>query len=167
MHLSRFSISLALCLTAAAESRAQAVPAQADSSLGTPVGPFIALSVANIERAIGWYRDTLGMHVHDQGVAPNGTIRFALLRQGTALIEILQLPDARSRTEAAPGTTGSHQIHGFFKSGLVVADLDGAYRRMKNMKVPMAYDLGRAANGPYRSFGVRDPEGNLVQFFGR
>jgi catechol 2,3-dioxygenase-like lactoylglutathione lyase family enzyme len=144
--------------------------AQADtgqSAIGDPSGPFIAISVANLDRMLPWYRDTLGFRVHSSGTAPNGTIRFALLRQGTALIELLQLPDAKPRGEAAPTTTASHQIHGFFKSGLVVRDIDAAYRRLRDLKLTLAYELGQPPNGPYRSFGIRDPEGNLLQFFGR
>lgn len=137
------------------------------SPLGEPAGPFVALSVASLDRMVPWYRDTLGFTVHSSGTGPDGIIRFALLQHGTALIELLQLPDARARAEAAPRTTGTHQIHGFFKSGLVVRDIDAAYRRLLSMNVPLAYRLGQPPNGPYRSFGVRDPEGNLLQFFGR
>jgi ketosteroid isomerase-like protein/sugar lactone lactonase YvrE/catechol 2,3-dioxygenase-like lactoylglutathione lyase family enzyme len=141
-------------------------PASADTLLGTPTGPFIAVSVADLDRMLAWYRDTLGFSVHRSGISPNGQIRFALLRSGAALVELLQIPGAVPRAEAAPRTTGSHQIHGFFKSGLVVADIDRAYRRLQGMGVRFDYDLGRPAENPMRSFGVRDPEGNLVQFFG-
>jgi catechol 2,3-dioxygenase-like lactoylglutathione lyase family enzyme len=138
-----------------------------ESLLGEPVAPFIALSVASLDRMLPWYRDTLGFRVHSTGTAPTGNIRFALLRHGDALIELLQLPNARPRTEAAPGTAGPHEIHGFFKSGVVVTDIDAAYRRARERGLTIAYELGQPPNGPYRSFGVRDPEGNLLQFFGR
>jgi catechol 2,3-dioxygenase-like lactoylglutathione lyase family enzyme len=137
------------------------------SLLGEPVAPFIALSVASLDRMLPWYRDTLGFHVHSTGTAPNGNIRFALLRHGDALVELLQLPNARPRTEAAASTTAAHEIHGFFKSGVVVQDIDAAYRRARERGIPLAYELGQPPNGPDRSFGVRDPEGNLLPFFGR
>ena len=138
-----------------------------ESLVGDSAGPFIALSVASLDRMLPWYRDSLGFRVHSSGTAPNSAIRFALLQQGSSLIELLQLPDAKPRAEAAPGTTSAHQIHGFFKSGFVVRDIDAAYRRAGELKLTLAYELGQPPNGPYRSFGIVDPEGNLLQFFGR
>ena len=134
--------------------------------LGDVPAPFLALSVANIDRMTTWYRDTLGFEVFASGLAPNGTTRYALLRQGNAMVELLQIADAKPRTAAAPGTTGAFQIHGFFKSGFVVRDIDAAHRRIQAMQLKLAYELGKPPNGPFRSFGIRDPEGNLLQFFG-
>lgn len=127
------------------------------------LGAFVALSVADLDRVLPFYRDTLGFEVLSAGTPPERPlIRFALLQRGNALIEVLQLPDAKPRAEGV----AAHQIHGFFKSGFVVDDIDAAYTRLMGLQVPFAYELGKPPNGPYRSFGVRDPEGNLVQFFG-
>ena len=130
-------------------------------------GAFIALSVADMDRVLPFYRDTLGFRVHSSGTAPNRPIRFALLQKDAALIELVQLPDAKPRAEAAPGITQAVQIHGFFKSGFVIDDIDAEYARLKALKVEFAYELGQPPGGPYRSFGVRDPEGNLLQFMGK
>ena len=130
-------------------------------------GAFVAVSVADIDRMVAWYRDTLDFQVFSRGVAPDRPIKFALLQHGAALVELLQLPDAKSLNEAAPGISSPHQIHGFFKSGFVVSDIDAAYKRLEQLNVTFAYRLGKPPGGPYRSFGVRDPEGNLLQFFGR
>ena len=127
------------------------------------VGAFIALSVADMDRVLPFYRDTLGFRVHSEGTAPNRPIRFALLQRGNALIELVQLPDAKPRAEG----TQPVQTHGFFKSGFVVDDIDEEYARLKGLNVTLAYDLGQPPGGPYRSFGVRDPEGNLLQYFGK
>lgn len=121
-------------------------------------GAFVALSVANIDPMVAWYRDVLGFTVYREGTAPNRPIRFALLQNGSHLVEILQLPDTTPRVD---------NTHGFFKSGFVVADIDAEYARLKAKNVTFAYELGQPPNGPYRSFGVRDPEGNLLQFFGK
>lgn len=162
LGLSRVSVLLLGALTSrlAAQSGAKDL-------LGGSSGGFVALSVASLDRLVPWYRDTLGFTVFSQGTGPNGGIRFALLQQGNALIEMLQFPDAKPRTEAEPGTTRPFQIHGVFKSGFVVADIDEVYRRIKEMGVPRAFELSKPPDGPYRTFGVRDPEGNVVQVFGR
>ena len=164
--LHRTLCALGTWMALAAPAGAQATPATS-RILGASSGAFVALSVAGIDRSVAWYRDTLGFTVDTMGVAPNGVTRFALLSQGNALLELLQLPDAKPRTDAAPGTKNAYQIHGFFKAGFLVADIDAAHRHLRGLGVPLAYELGRPPNGPYRSFGVRDPEGNLLQFFGR
>jgi catechol-2,3-dioxygenase len=139
-------------------------PARAQSAhllRGRP-GPFLALSVADIARQTAWYRDTLGFSVLSSGTAPNGTTKFALLEQGPALLEILELKDAKSH-----GETPSYLVHGFFKTGFVVSAIDSIYATLRGRSVKMAYELGKTPNTVYRSFGVRDPEGNLIQFFGK
>ena len=138
---------------------------QADSLLGESPGPFLALSVAHLDTMVAWYRDNLGFTVYSSGTTETG-IQAALLLRGNALIELLQIPLARPRTTAAPGTTDASQIHGFFKSGFVVRDIDAAYRRALMIPHSLAYKLVKPSTGPYRTFGVKDPEGNLIQFFG-
>jgi len=140
---------------------------EAADAFGAAPGAFLALSVADMDRVLPFYRDTLGFKVFSEGTAPHRPIRFALLQHGTALIELLQFPDAKPLKEAAPDTPYPHQIHGFFKGGFVVADIDSLYRKMQSMNVERSYELGKSAGGPYRTFGIRDPEGNLLQIFGR
>ena len=135
--------------------------------LGPFPGSFLALSVADIDRQVGWYRDTLGFEITTQGDALNGSVRYAILQQGFTMLEIIQHREARSRATAAPGTTDSHQIHGIFKAGFLLADIDFAYATLVQRGVRFEYRLGKPDQSPYRSFGVRDPEGNLLQFFGR
>ncbi|MCG2586814.1 VOC family protein [Massilia sp. TS11] len=128
--------------------------------------PFIALSVADLGRSLTWYRDHLGFSVYSQGEVKERGIRFALLKKDAALLELLQLPAAQPRT--GQGNVAQASLtHGFFKAGMVVDDLDGLYQSLKSQGVPIAIELGKPAGGPYRVFGVYDPEGNLLQFFGK
>ena len=146
-----------------------AAPAAAQSTplLGPTPGSFIALSVADIDRMTTWYRDTLGFTVYSQGQAPNNPqIRFALLHQNNSILEIIQLPDAKPFAEVAPGRAGPWQVHGSFKVGFVVEQLDSVYAHFQRQGREFAFRLSEL-DGPYRAFGFIDPEGNLIQFFGR
>ena len=133
--------------------------------LGAAPGPFIALSVANLDRQIAWYRDTLGFTVSSRGTVGNRKIPYALLREGPVLLELLQWPGARPRAEAAPGTSDPVELHGFFKTGVVVRDVVALYHHFQAQGVKFDYEL-REHSKDSRSFGLRDPEGNLWQFFG-
>jgi catechol 2,3-dioxygenase-like lactoylglutathione lyase family enzyme len=150
-----------------AHAAAQAPPKTPDAAplLGATPGPFLALSVADLDRQIVWYRDTLGFTLSERGTAGNRKIPYAHLRQGTIFFELLQWPGGRPRAQAAPGTTDPVEIHGFFKGGVVVDDVAGLYARLRAKGVAFDYELREHAKGR-RSFGLRDPEGNLWQFFG-
>jgi catechol 2,3-dioxygenase-like lactoylglutathione lyase family enzyme len=130
-------------------------------------GAFFALSVANVDEVSRWYQENLGLRVISKGEAPNKIARFAILEGNGVLIEIIQHSKAQTRKSAAPTVTDAVQIHGIFKLGLLVGDIDAVYTGLKKRQVAVAYDLMRAKDVPMRSFAVRDPEGNLVQFFGK
>lgn len=134
---------------------------------GASPSAFFAVSVADIDRMSEWYRKTLDLDVQSEGVAPGGRIRFVLLQRDGALVELLQLPDARPRSELAPAAPDAAQIHGVYKAGFVVADLDAEYARLERDGVAFEFPIVKPPQGPYRVFGLRDPEGNLIQIFGR
>lgn len=79
---------------------------------------------------------------------------------------MVQHHDARPLAKAAPGIKEAHRIHGIFKVGFHVADLNAVHRQVKAAGIPIAYDLMPAKDVDLRSFSIRDPEGNLIQFFG-
>lgn len=147
---------------------ASAPPAQNNGAVvGKTSGAFFALSVADVAALSRWYQEKLGFRVLSQGEAPNKIAKFALLEGDGTIIELIQHSQAKERKVAAPSIVEPYQLHGIFKVGMVVADLDGVYRELKKRSVPIAYELMRAKDVPMRSFSVRDGEGNLIQFFGQ
>jgi hypothetical protein len=94
-------------------------------------------------------------------------MKFALMKQGATLLELLQIPGSKPRSEAAPQMPALGQIQGFFKSGMVLSDVEGLYKRLQSRGVKFAFELGKPPGGPYRVFGLNDPEGNLLQIFGQ
>lgn len=154
---------------AAVAASAASAPSSSASSpmLGAHPAPFIAISVADLDVQVAWYTQTLGFDIASQGAVPGRNIRFALLRQGAAMIELLQIPEARPRSVAARDASDASRIHGFFKAGMVVEDVAGLFQRLKALGVTFSFELGPPpGGGPYRVFGLSDPEGNLLQFFG-
>ena len=79
---------------------------------------------------------------------------------------MVQRADAKPLAKAVPGAKRAYEVHGLFKAGFHVADLDAVYKRVKERAIPVAYDLIPAKDVDLRSFTIRDPEGNLIQFFG-
>jgi catechol 2,3-dioxygenase-like lactoylglutathione lyase family enzyme len=163
----KLACSLMLLLCVAAARGQKPAPASAPKPLaGRTIGAFFALSVADVEATSAWYRDKLGFRIASHGEAPNKIAKFAILEGEGSIIEMIQHRDAKPRAVAAPGVKEDHLIHGIFKVGFHVADLDAVYRRVKERGIPIAYDLMQAKDIGLRSFSIRDREDNLIQFFG-
>ena len=154
---------VALCGAAFVEA---AEPPKPQPPLGTKPAAFLALSVADVGREVAWYTETLGFTVHSQGEVPERKIKFALLQQGATLLELVQLPDARPRSAVGASDQNLAHLHGFFKAGFVVENLDATYAALRAKGVQLAFELAKPPGGPYRVFGLKDPEGNLLQIFG-
>jgi hypothetical protein len=137
------------------------LPSTQPSHTQTPNGAFFALSVADISIMSRWYQDNLELKIISSGEAPNQIAKFAILEGNNILIEIIQ------HSKAQPRKAEAVQIHGIFKIGLLVPNLNDVYSSLKKRNITITYELMRAKDVPLRSFAVRDPEGNLVQFFGK
>jgi catechol 2,3-dioxygenase-like lactoylglutathione lyase family enzyme len=137
----------------------------ASSAVAHPTGAFFAVSVSDLASASKWYQEKLGLHLLKEGSAQDGKVHFVLLEGDGTILEIIQHKDAVSRTKSAAGE--EYLLHGIFKMGMMVDDLDGVYRRVKENGIPIAYEIMPARDIPYRSFLIRDNEGNLIQFFGK
>lgn len=161
----RILVSLLLALMSwpalAAESATPPDP------LGRAQGGFIAISVADVAMMSTWYQEKLGLAVVGSGETPDKIVKFVLLQGAGLVVELIQHGQAQPRSKAAPALTESYQIHGIFKAGLIVAELDHLYEGLKKKGVTIAHDIMPAQDVPMRSFIVEDPEGNLVQFFGK
>jgi hypothetical protein len=130
---------------------------------GKATGAFFALSAADVAALSRWYQDKLGFRVLLQSEFPDRQSKLAILEGDGTIIELIQTREAKPRGVAEP-----YQLHGIFKVGMVVADLDGVYRELKKRNVPIVHDLMKATKEvPLRSFIVRDGEGNLIHFFGK
>lgn len=138
----RTTLLVTLLLTIAAASIAQTtmtkpVPATAPNTIiGQSSGSFFALSVADMNSVSRWYQEKLGFRVVSQGEAPNKIAKFAILKGGGTLIELIQHSEAKSLSAIAPEIKSAYQAHGIFKVGMVVKSLSGVYREVKKRGVP-------------------------------
>jgi hypothetical protein len=94
-------------------------------------------------------------------------VTVAILEGGGLIIELIQNDDALPLNKAAPEIQDNILIHGFFKAGVIVEDLDKLVALFKQRGVEIAY-------GPYSSKPdqranviIKDNSGNLIQFFGK
>ena len=130
-------------------------------------GTFVALSVADVAATSRWYHDKLGFRIVNQGDAPNKIAKFAVLESEGNIVEIVQHTQARPLAQVAPAVKKTHEIHGIFKVGFHVGDIDAVYQAVKERGVAITYDFIQAKDIDLRTFIIRDNAGNLIQFFGK
>lgn len=150
---------------ASAVQQSGAADSRSDRPPPAVTGAFFALSTGNFDGLVAWYRDNLGFTV-DHTVALTSGLKGALLSRPGALIEIAQLPSARSRKAVGvPDDIGA--VHGIMKIGLQVSDLDALYAIARDRRLDISFAPTQPPGNPLRTFAVKDPDGNTVQFFGK
>jgi catechol 2,3-dioxygenase-like lactoylglutathione lyase family enzyme len=127
----------------------------------------VGTTVSNLDRAVEFYRDVLGLSVLDRftvsgeqfstAVGVDGASgRFAHLDADGIRVELVEYdPERESREEAAVNRVGAKHL------GLTVDDVDGFYESLPDdvgtLSGPQTTDTGS------RILFVRDPEGNLIE----
>ena len=126
-----------------------------------PDGAFHAISVSNMDQSIAWYIEKLGFELGFRG--GNDAREGALLSRNGALLEVARFNGAVALSDL-DSARESHEVVGVFKLGFVTSDLDGTYAALQEKGVDVLFGIVDASDGR-RTFGVTDPDGNIVQFF--
>lgn len=148
--------SFVSCATSAPRSPTGATP--------DVTGAFFSLSTGDVDRLAAWYSENLGFAVDRKGRTPAG-VSFAILSRAGALIEILQLPTSRTR-EAWGLPPEPEAVRGILKIGLLVNDLDASWAKARARSLDVFFPPVKPPDVPQRTFGLKDPDGNIVQLFG-
>jgi len=151
-------LALALLLLAAP---AAAQPSRSVPPLPSLRGAFFALVVADARQVGDWYRSLLGFRTLLERNQPERNLVAMLLEREGSMIEIVQ----RARGEA-PGDEALFSRPGIAKIGFMTSDLDALHGHLEAAGVRFNHHIVRPEGNPWRTFAVRDPEGNIVQFFG-
>ncbi len=119
---------------------------------GVRVG-HIHLKVADLDRAIGFYRDVLGFELTQRYGA-----RAAFLSAGGYHHHIgLNTWESAGGRSPAPGTTGLYHVAFLYPTRAALGD---ALRRVRAAGIPLD---GAADHGVSEALYLRDPDGNGVE----
>lgn len=126
-------------------------------------GTFFAISVSNIDDAINWYTKHLEFKVESK--ANNDQRKGALLTRQGVILELAEFSGAIHRNEVKPNLE-SHEVYGVFKIGFSTMNIDKTFKILKDLNVEIFFPIVATSDGN-RTFGIKDLEGNIIQFFGK
>ena len=131
-------------------------------------GAFFALSVADVDASARWYEEKLGLGVVMRAPRTDETRSAAtVLRGGGLTVELVRHDDARPLRGLVPEGRGALGVHGIFKVGVTVDDLDATLAALRARGVqPAMGPWPRRGDAPANAI-IRDAEGNYIQLFGR
>ena len=139
--------------------------AQSQPILST-TGAFFALSVADIRASGTWYAEKLGLKV-TMPPQRSGPGQAMVLEGGGLIVELVQHDEAVPLARLTPVLSDSFKVHGFFKAGVIVDDVDKTLAMLEARGVPVAFGPFAAKEGRRANFIIRDNAGNLLHFFGK
>ena len=122
---------------------------------------FFALSVADAAAEARWYQEVLGLKVQRDFRPPGTAIHVVLLKSDALMIELLQHPEAKPLTQAPD----RFLVHGIFKVGFSVPDLDATVQALKAKGVVFIYEITKDPATGLRFAICKDREGNEIQIF--
>ena len=164
--VSRYAVGvLLLFMVAACNTEASAPASGSVDPQATPASPpriavDVGVIVADMEQALGFYRDLLGLPVvAEVTTSLIGKGQMVQLAHGASLIKLVQME------EAPPGgtPTGITTTFGYRYITLMVTDIEAIMTKIEQAEVPIALPLTELGNGA-KIVMVEDPEGNIVEF---
>lgn len=150
-------------LSCCVASCGHALPRQ--SSAPTVTAAFFALTVSDLDGMAAWYQSNLGFRIEIRSNPENGGPRGAILVRDGARLELLQYTSARPRS--VWGLPEAEQVHGILKIGFEVSDIETLFATAQERRLNIFFPLVTPPGSGVRTFGLRDPDGNIVQFFGK
>jgi len=124
---------------------------------------FWAISVPDLDATIDWYSTHLGFRlIHSDG---RGDIRVALLQSEDAVLEAVSIPTAVPRGQLTPPIERDFHLHGVFKVGMFVDDLDARVSTLRSQGVEFVSEIYHDPNLDARSVIVKDNSGISIQLF--
>jgi lactoylglutathione lyase len=123
----------------------------------------VGLSVPDLDRALAWYCEALGLHPgHRFEVPPIGLRGAFALGDGDSGVELLEQAGSRPGPDKKDPPS-ANAVHGHNHVCFHVSDLDAAYARLIACGAADVWGPRPAPEPGRRMAYVTDPDGNLIE----
>jgi catechol 2,3-dioxygenase-like lactoylglutathione lyase family enzyme len=161
----RWLLTRAVCLVVSS-TLPQLKPASGEAT--ADARPYwIGLSVPDAEASAIWYREKLHFTIKKRLVLPEH-LRIVFLELNGYTIELVESRTATSFEtvrKRIPEIRGRDNLHGFFKCGFLVSNVDALAADVKSAGVKLVSGPSDDRAFGVRQFLVEDNAGNVLQFF--
>lgn len=125
---------------------------------------LLALSVADLDASVAWYRDVLGFSETARHAFPDDRMRLAFVERDGFELELIEIEDTPPFDAPTPSNPATRR--GLVKVAFDTADIDGLFANVqgRGVRVQSSLQLSNRTGG--RFFILLDPDGNWVQVFG-
>lgn len=107
-------------------------------------------TVKSVSEAIQWYREVLGFEADFVHEGPGHPANYAVLSNGNAGLHLGLEADMEN-------------VAGQGAANFITRDFDAAHQHVRDHRATFYIELSRIPSGA-RTFGIRDPDGNLITF---
>jgi catechol 2,3-dioxygenase-like lactoylglutathione lyase family enzyme len=128
---------------------------------------FSAIMVSNVEQSVQWYSNTFGLKLRNRFDSKEGLYKQVIMESPEMLIELVELKSMIKPDEAVKDKPKGTAVIGFSKFGFIVTQFDELHQVLTDKKVNFAGRTVRDDFSGKRTFLIRDPDDNLLQFFER
>lgn len=126
---------------------------------------FTAIMVSNVEKSVQWYSDTFGLTIRNRYDSEEGGYKQVIMHSPDMLIELVELKSKVTAEEALKDKPKGTTIIGFSKFGFTAPQFDELHKILTDKNVTFAGRTVRDGVSGKRTFLIRDPDNNLLQFF--
>ena len=127
----------------------------------------VGLTVRDLDKAVAWYTDALGLRVDEEAIVVMANLRFAMLIGPDGFrLELL------ARTGSAPGLRAANPLEAALTEGyghvaFEATDLDALFQHLVSKGAGVVWDPRPAPVPHARMAWLTDPEGNLIELLQR
>jgi len=132
---------------------------------GATAPTFFAVSVADLDASVKWYSETLELTA--RRLPGTETVKVALLEGDGLVVELIEDAQAFALRTRLPEVEKRHLVHGLFKVGYFVPDLETTVARLKERGAAFRGGIVTDTLLSARSILLLDNSGNIIQLFER
>lgn len=125
----------------------------------------IGIIVTDMEVATTWYTTIFDVVLKEEFAFPEWGMRVNLLQNDQLKFELVSRNQFYTPQELVPNyDLREKPINGFYKMTFEVADIQTIYNKCKEKNVEIYFDLNTDDHLKIKSFSIKDPDGNVLQF---
>lgn len=125
---------------------------------------FSAAVVKELAASVKWYQSVFDLKVKAEMNDPKESYRIAILESPNYMVELLELKGSLTKEELLKDRGEGAEAQGHFKIGFKISDTEAWLKHLKNLGIDVPQAWTDAKTGK-KNFIVKDPDGNLIQFF--